>query len=56
MKLDNQQKAILGFELRRALNAIDIDCEVNVDKYVEKDFKGIELIMVLKTLNEAGMY
>lgn len=56
MKLDNQQKAILKSELNKSLNILGKEPKVNVDEYVEKDFQGVELVMVLMAFKKAGIY
>lgn len=54
MKLDNQQKTILKAELIRSIDLLEKEPKVNVDEYVEKDFQGVELAMILIALKIAG--
>lgn len=56
MKLDNQQKAILKAELNKSLDILGKEPKVSVDEYIEKDFQGVELVMVLMILKNVGMY
>lgn len=56
MKLDNQQKVILKAELNKSLTLLNEQPKVSVDEYVEKDFQGVELVMVLMALKKVGTY
>ena len=56
MKLDNQQKAILKAELNKSLDILGKEPKVSIDEYIEKDFQGVELIMVMLALKKVGMY
>lgn len=56
MRLDNQQKTILKAELNKSLDLLGKEPKVSVNEYVEKDFQGVELVMVLMALKKAGIY
>lgn len=56
MKLDNQQKVLLKAELNKSLDILDKKPKVSIDEYIEKDFQGVELVMVMLALNKVDMY
>lgn len=54
MRLNEHQKIILKQQLKKSLEMLGKEPNTRVEDYVEKDFQGIELIMVLMALNEGN--
>lgn len=56
MKLDDQQKALLKHDFKRSYNIFGIYITDNdIDKYLNKDFQGSELVIMMMLLSKKGL-
>lgn len=56
MKLDNQQKALLKHDFKESYNIFETYITDNdIDKYLDKDFQGSELVIMMMLLSKKGL-